>query len=55
MPLSPPDDLLAHQTTETFDRVFTSDRNFYDPYYFNMHASSDEHPYGFSTPEAMAP
>ena len=42
MPLSPPDDLLTHQTTETFDRVFTSDRNFYDRYYFNMHASSDE-------------
>jgi hypothetical protein len=42
MPLSPLDDLLAHQTTETFDRVFTSDRNFYDRYYFNLHASSDE-------------
>ncbi|MEE8581934.1 MAG: hypothetical protein V3T33_10135 [Myxococcota bacterium] len=42
MPLSPLDDLLAHQTTETFDYVFTSDRNFYDRYYFNMHASSDE-------------
>ncbi len=42
MPLSPADDLLAHQTPETFDYVFTSDRNFYDRYYFNMHASSDE-------------
>ena len=42
MPLGPLDDLLAHQTTETFDRVFTSDRNFYDRYYFNLHASSDE-------------
>ncbi len=42
MPLSPLDDLLAHQTTETFDYVFTSDRNFYDRYYFNLHASSDE-------------
>lgn len=42
MPLGPLDDLLAHQTPETFDRVFTSDRNFYDRYYFNMHASSDE-------------
>lgn len=42
MPLSPLDDLLAHQTVETFDTVFTSDRNFYDRYYFNMHASSDE-------------
>ena len=42
MPISPADDLLTHQTTETFDQVFTSDRNFYDRYYFNMHASSDE-------------
>ena len=41
MPISPADDLLAHQTTETFDYVFTSDRNFYDRHYFNMHASSD--------------
>jgi hypothetical protein len=36
------DDFLAHQTTETFDQVFTSDRNFYDRHYFNLHASSDE-------------
>jgi hypothetical protein len=36
------DEFLAHQTCETFDRVFTSDRNFYDRYYFNLHASSDE-------------
>jgi hypothetical protein len=42
MPLSPADDLLTHQTTDTFDHVFTSDRNFYDRYYFNLHASSDE-------------
>jgi hypothetical protein len=42
MPLSPMDEYLAHQTTDTFDRVFTSDRNFYDRYYFNCHASSDE-------------
>ncbi|MFP6641723.1 MAG: hypothetical protein VCC04_15870 [Myxococcota bacterium] len=42
MPLSPTDELLAHQTCETFDHVFTSDRNFYDRYYFNMHPSSDE-------------
>ena len=42
MPISPADDLLAHQTAETFDSVFTSDRNFYDRYYFNMHPSSDE-------------
>jgi hypothetical protein len=36
------DEFLAHQTCETFDRVFTSDRNFYDRYYFNLHPSSDE-------------
>jgi hypothetical protein len=42
MPLSPMDEFLAHQTCETFDHVFTSDRNFYDRYYFNMHPCSDE-------------
>jgi hypothetical protein len=42
MPLSPFDEYLAHQTPDTFDHVYTSDRNFYDRYYFNMHASSDE-------------
>lgn len=42
MPLSPFDDFLAHQTPDTFDHVSTSDRNFYDRHYFNMHASSDE-------------
>jgi len=42
MPLSPLDDFLAHQTIDTFDRVFTTDRNFYDRYYFNLHACSDE-------------
>jgi hypothetical protein len=42
MPLSPADDLLVHQTTDTIDYVFTSDRNFYDRYYFNMHSCSDE-------------
>ena len=42
MPLSPMDEFLAHQTSDTFDHVFTSDRNFYDRYYFNMHACSDE-------------
>jgi len=36
------DEFLAHQTPETFDRVFTSDRNFYDRYYFNLHPCSDE-------------
>src|SRR4029453_11568572 len=42
MPLSPFDEFLAHQTSDTFDHVYTSDRNFYDRYYFNMPASSDE-------------
>ncbi len=42
MPISPMDEYLAHQTTDTFDQVFTSDKNFYDRYYFNLHASSDE-------------
>src|SRR6478735_7909133 len=42
MPLGPFDEFLAHQTSETFDHVATSDRNFYDRYYFNMHSSSDE-------------
>src|SRR3954470_4510871 len=42
MPLSRFDEYLTHQTSETFDHVATSDRNFYDRYYFNMHASSDE-------------
>jgi hypothetical protein len=36
------DDTLLHQVPETFRHVGTSDRNFYDRYYFNMHASSDE-------------
>jgi hypothetical protein len=42
MPLSRFDEYLTHQTADTFDHVYTSDRNFYDRYYFNMHASSDE-------------
>jgi hypothetical protein len=35
--LTPLDDFLVHQTPETVDRVATSDRNFYDRYYFNAH------------------
>jgi len=42
MPISPLDEYLGHQTPDTFDHVFTSDKNFYDRYYFNCHASSDE-------------
>ena len=42
MPLSPMDEFMAHQTCETFDHVFTSDRNFYDRYYFNMHPGNGD-------------
>ncbi len=34
--LTPLDDYLVHQYPTTVDRVFTSDRNFYDRYYFGM-------------------
>jgi len=40
--LSPMDDHLIHQIAEPFRHVGTSDRNFYDRYYFNMHSCSDE-------------
>ncbi len=36
------DDFPVHQTAEFVRHPATSDRNFYDRYYFNMHASSDE-------------
>jgi len=36
------DDFPVHQTPEFIRHVATSDRNFYDRYYFNMHSSSDE-------------
>ena len=42
MPISAMDESLAHQTPETFDRVCTSDRNFYDRYYFNLHPKSGD-------------
>ena len=42
MPLGPMDETLSHQTPETFDQVATSDRNFYDRYYFNLHPKSGE-------------
>ena len=35
--LTPIDDHLIHQTPDTFDHVFTADRNFYDRYYFSAH------------------
>ncbi len=40
--LSSWDDYPVHQTAETIRHVATSDRNFYDRYYFNLHGSSDE-------------
>lgn len=42
MPLSPGDDFLIHQFPAPIDTVFTSDRHFYDRYYFNMHPSDDQ-------------
>ena len=36
------DDYPLHQVADTIRNVGTSDRNFYDRYYFNLHASSDE-------------
>jgi len=40
--LSSWDDYPVHQVAETIRHVGTSDRNFYDRYYFNLHGSSDE-------------
>ena len=42
MAISAMDECLAHQTPETFDRVSTSDRNFYDRYYLNLHSRSSD-------------
>ena len=42
MAITPMDETLAHQTPDTFDRVSTSDRNFYDRYYFNMHSKAGD-------------
>src|SRR2546430_10706774 len=40
--LSPMDDYPLHQIAEPIRNVGTSDRNFYDRYYFNLHGGSDE-------------
>ena len=40
--LSSWDDFPVHQTAEPIRHAGTSDRNFYDRYYFNLHGSSDE-------------
>ncbi|XRQ11425.1 hypothetical protein ACN3XK_11225 [Actinomadura welshii] len=42
MTLSPLDDYPIHQAPEVMRHVTTSDRNFYDRYYFNAHPCSDE-------------
>ena len=42
MTLSSWDDFPVHQAPEFIAHPGTSDRNFYDRYYFNMHPSSDE-------------
>lgn len=36
------DEFLTHQTPYTFDHVFTSDRNFYDRYFFNGYRRDGE-------------
>ncbi|WP_194913871.1 hypothetical protein [Catenulispora rubra] len=40
--LSPLDDFPFHQTSESLAHVATSDRNFYDRYYFNLHRRTDD-------------
>jgi hypothetical protein len=40
--LSPLDDLPVHQVAQTMATVGTSDRNFYDRYYFNLHDRAGE-------------
>ena len=42
MAISAWDDFPIHQTSEYIRYPATSDRNFYDRYYFNLHASSDQ-------------
>lgn len=41
--LSPLDDYPVHQISEPMRHVGTSDRNFYDRYYFNIHGNGDVH------------
>ena len=42
MSLSSWDDYPVHQAAEFIAHPATSDRNFYDRYYFNMHPSSGD-------------
>ena len=41
MTLSPLDDYPVHQVAQVIRHPATSDRNFYDRYYFNCHPCSD--------------
>src|SRR5271157_5400655 len=41
--LSPLDDYPVHQISEPMRHVGTSDRNFYDRYYFNIHGTGEVH------------
>ncbi len=41
--LSPLDDYPIHQISEPMRFVGTSDRNFYDRYYFNIHGADGVH------------
>ncbi len=41
--LSPLDDYPVHQISEPMRHVGTSDRNFYDRYYFNVHGNGEVH------------
>ncbi|MCB0993853.1 MAG: hypothetical protein KDB21_02095 [Acidimicrobiales bacterium] len=43
MAISSWDDYPVHQAAEYVRHAATSDRNFYDRYYFNLHPSSDEY------------
>ncbi|MFW0784482.1 hypothetical protein AAFP35_08150 [Gordonia sp. CPCC 206044] len=45
MTLSPMDDYPIHQAAEVIRHVATSDRNFYDRYYFNCHGQDAESPW----------
>ena len=40
--LSPVDDFPFHQNADVISHVGTSDRNFYDRYYFNLHACNSD-------------
>lgn len=45
MTLSPMDDYPIHQVAEVIRHVETSDRNFYDRYYFNCHGPESDSPW----------